>query len=405
MVEFAYKATDLAGKIFEGSMEGRDEKMVVESLQKLGYLPIRITAIQAKTGIFKLPISAYLERITTNDLLVFTQELSTLLEAGLPLDRSLQILTELTEKERFREVVRDILKKIEAGRSFSEALSSYPSIFPKLYVNMTKAGEAGGILNIILSRLSKYLLTTKEMKDYLVSVLIYPAILTLASGASIIILLTFVIPRFAKIFEDMGQAIPLPTQIMLSISQTVRSYWWVLGGALLLGWYGFRTYVRSGEGKVSWDRFKLGLVIIGKLVKEIEVARFSRTLGTLLQSGVPILQAIQIVRETVNNEIIARSIQEVHEGVKQGGGISKTLQTLKVFPPLAIHMITVGEETGKLDEMLVKVAENYEVSLQIALKRFINLLEPMIILIMGAVVGFIVVSMLLAIFSINEMPF
>jgi len=405
MVEFAYKATDPAGKIFEGSMEGRDEKMVVESLQKLGYLPIRITAIQARAGIFKLPISAYLERITTNDLLVFTQELSTLLEAGLPLDRSLQILTELTEKERFREVVRDILKKIEAGRSFSEALSSYPSIFPKLYVNMTKAGEAGGILNIILARLSKYLQTTKEMKDYLISVLIYPAILTLASGASIIILLTFVIPRFAKIFADMGQAIPLPTQIMLSISQTVRSYWWVLGGALLLGWYGFRTYVRSGEGKVSWDRFKLGLVIIGKLVREIEVARFSRTLGTLLQSGVPILQAIQIVRETVTNEIIARSIQEVHEGVKQGGGISKTLQTLKVFPPLAIHMITVGEETGKLDEMLVKVAENYEVSLQIALKRFINLLEPMIILIMGAVVGFIVVSMLLAIFSINEMPF
>jgi type II secretion system protein F len=405
MVEFAYKATDLAGKIFEGSMEGRDEKMVVESLQKLGYLPIRITAIQAKTGFLKLPISAYLERITTNDLLVFTQELSTLLEAGLPLDRSLQILTELAEKERFREVIKDILKKIEAGRSFSEALSSYPSIFPKLYVNMTKAGEAGGILNVILSRLSKYLLTTKEMKDYLISVLIYPAILTLASGASIIILLTFVIPRFAKIFADMGQAIPLPTQIMLSISQGVRSYWWVLAGALLLGWYGFRAYVRSGEGKVSWDRFKLGLVVIGNLVRQIEVARFSRTLGTLLQSGVPILQAIQIVRETANNEIIARSISEVHEGVKQGGGISKTLQTLKVFPPLAIHMITVGEETGKLDEMLVKVAENYEVSLQNALKRFINLLEPMIILIMGAVVGFIVVSMLLAIFSINEMPF
>jgi general secretion pathway protein F len=405
MVEFVYKATDLAGKIFEGSMEGRDEKMVVESLQKLGYLPIRITAIQTKTGLFKLPLSAYLERITTNDLLIFTQELSTLLEAGLPLDRSLQILTELAEKERFREVIRDILKKIEAGRSFSEALSSYPSIFPKLYVNMTKAGEAGGILNVILSRLSKYLLTTKEMKDYLISVLIYPAILTLASGASIIILLTFVIPRFAKIFADMGQTIPLPTQIMLSISQGVRSYWWVLGGAILLGWYGFRAYIKSGEGKVSWDGFKLKLVIIGNLVRQMEVARFSRTLGTLLQSGVPILQAIQIVRETVTNEIIARSVSEVHTGVKQGGGISKTLQTLKVFPPLAIHMITVGEETGKLDEMLIKVAENYEVSLQNALKRFINLLEPMIILIMGAVVGFIVVSMLLAIFSINEMPF
>ena len=179
MVEFAYKATDLSGKIFEGSMEGRDEKMVVESLQKLGYVPIRITAVQAKGVLLKLSIASYFERITTNDLLIFTQELSTLLEAGLPLDRSLQILTELTEKERFREVVKDILKKIEAGRSFSEALSSYPSIFPKLYVNMTKAGEAGGILNIILSRLSKYLQTSKEMKDYLISVLIYPAILTL----------------------------------------------------------------------------------------------------------------------------------------------------------------------------------------------------------------------------------
>ncbi len=405
MVEFAYKATDLAGKIFEGSMEGRDEKMVVESLQKLGYVPIRITATQTKAGFLRLPIAAYLERITTNDLLIFTQELSTLLEAGLPLDRSLQILTELAEKERFREVIRDLLKKIEAGRSFSEALSSYPSVFPKLYVNMTKAGEAGGILNVILSRLSKYLQTSKEMKDYLISVLIYPAVLTLASGASIIILLTFVIPRFAKIFADMGQAIPLPTQIMLSISQMVRSYWWALGGAILLGWYGFRAYIKSGEGKVSWDRVKLGLVVIGNLVRQIEVARVSRTLGTLLQSGVPILQAIQIVRETVNNEIIARSISEVHTGVKQGGGISKTLQTLKVFPPLAIHMIAVGEETGKLDEMLIKIAENYEVSLQNALKRFINLLEPMIILIMGAVVGFIVVSMLLAIFSINEMPF
>jgi type II secretion system protein F len=405
MVEFAYKATDLSGKIFEGSMEGRDEKMVVESLQKLGYVPIRITAVQAKGVLLKLSIASYLERITTNDLLIFTQELATLLEAGLPLDRSLQILTELTEKERFKEVIKDILKKIEAGRSFSEALSSYPSIFPKLYVNMAKVGEAGGILNIILSRLSKYLQTSKEMKDYLISVLIYPAILTLASGASIIILLTFVIPRFAKIFADMGQAIPLPTQIMLAVSQIVRSYWWGLGGAIFLGWYGFRAYIKSEEGKVSWDRFKLRLVIIGNLVRQIEVARFSRTLGTLLQSGVPILQAIQIVRETVNNEIIARSISEVHTGVKQGGGISKTLGNLNVFPPLAIHMIAVGEETGKLDEMLIKIAENYEVSLQNALKRFINLLEPLIILIMGAVVGFIVVSMLLAIFSINEMPF
>ena len=404
MAEFGYKATDLSGRIFEGAMEGRDEKAVVESLQKLGYVPIRIEAIQEKGAFFKVPIASYFERISLKDVMVFTQELTTLLDAGLPLDRSLQILTDLTEKERFKEIVRDILKQIEAGRSFSEALSAHPSIFPKLYVNMTKAGETGGILNLILGRLARYLQSTKEMRDYLISVMIYPVILTFVSCLSIVILLTFVIPRFASIFTDMGKAIPLPTQILLSISQYVRSYWWVGLGGLLAIWLGIKSYLKTEEGRVSWDQLKLSLGIVGNLVRQTEVARFARTLGTLLQSGVPILQALQIVRETVGNEIIARSIGEVHTGVKQGGGISKALQKVKVFPALAVHMITVGEETGKLDEMLIKVAENYEANLQIALKRFVNLLEPFIILIMGSVVGFIVISMLLAIFSINEMP-
>jgi len=404
MVEFAYKATDLSGRIFEGAMEGRDEKAVVESLQKLGYVPIRIEAVQEKGALFKIAIGSYFQRIALKDVMVFTQELTTLLDAGLPLDRSLQILTELTEKERFKEIVRDILKQIEAGRSFSEALSAHSSIFPKLYVNMTRAGETGGILNLILARLARYLQSTKEMRDYLISVMIYPVILTFVSGLSIVILMTFVIPRFASIFTDMGKTIPLPTQILLMISQFVRSYWWVGLGGLVVIWLGIRSYLKTEEGRVSWDQLKLGMAVIGNLVKQTEVARFARTLGTLLQSGVPILQALQIVRETVGNEIIARSIGEVHTGVKQGGGISKALQKLKVFPPLAVHMITVGEETGKLDEMLIKVAENYEANLQIALKRFVNLLEPLIILIMGGVVGFIVISMLLAIFSINEMP-
>ncbi len=403
MVEFTYKATDLSGRIFEGAMEGRDEKAVVDSLQKLGYIPIRISTVQEKGALFKASVRSYFERVTTRDLMLFTQELSTLLEAGLPLDRSLQILTELSTKAKFQEVVKDLLRKIEAGSSFSEALSAYPSIYPKLYVNMTRAGEAGGVLNIILSRLAKYLQTSKEMKDYLISVLIYPAILTFASGLSIIILLTFVIPRFAKIFADMGKTIPLPTQILLSISQFVRSYWWALGGGLVLAWFGIKSYIKQGEGKVQWDQLKLRLAIVGNLVRQIEIARFARTLGTLIQSGVPILQAIQIVRETVNNEIIARAVGEVHTGVKQGGGISKSLKNLNVFPPLAVQMITVGEETGRLDEMLIKVAENYEASLQNALKRFISLLEPMIILVMGGMVGFIVVSMLMAIFSVNEM--
>jgi len=403
-MEFSYKATDRSGKIFEGAMEGRDEKAVVESLQKLGYIPIRVSANQAQ-GAMKPRLRYYFERVTLKDLMLFTQELSTLIEAGLPLDRSLQILAELTEKEKFREVVRDLLRKIEAGSSFSEALSSYPGIFSRLYVNMVKAGEVGGVLNVILARLTKYLQTSKETREYLVSVLIYPALLTLVSGASIVILLTFVIPRFAKIFEDMGGTIPLPTQILLSVSQFVKDYWWAIAGGLLAIGFGTRSYTKQGEGKVQWDQLKLRLALVGNLVKQMEIARFARTLGTLIQSGVPILQALQIVRETASNEIIARAIGEVHTGVKQGGSVSKTLQNQRIFPPLAIHMMTVGEETGKLDEMLMRVAETYEANLQTALKRFISLLEPMLILFMGLVIGFIVVSMLLAIFSINEIPF
>jgi general secretion pathway protein F len=253
--------------------------------------------------------------------------------------------------------------------------------------------------------LTKYLQTSKETREYLVSVLIYPALLTLVSGASIVILLTFVIPRFAKIFADMGGTIPLPTQILLSVSQFVKDYWWAIAGGLLAIGFGIRSYTKQGEGKVQWDQLKLRLALVGNLVKQMEIARFARTLGTLIQSGVPILQALQIVRETASNEIIARSIGEVHTGVKQGGSVSKTLQNQGIFPPLAIHMMTVGEETGKLDEMLMRVAETYEANLQTALKRFISLLEPMLILFMGLVIGFIVVSMLLAIFSINEIPF
>jgi type II secretion system protein F len=403
-VEYVYKATDPSGRILEGAMEGRDERAVVESLQKLGYIPIRISATEGKGDLW-VRVASYFERVTLRDLLVFTQELSTLLDAGLSLDRSLQILADVAEKERFREIIKDVLKKIEAGSSLSEALSSYPSIFPRLYVNMVRAGEAGGVLNIVLSRLARYLQGSKEIRDNLISVLIYPALLTFVSGLCVTILLIFVIPRFTQIFADMGQSLPLPTQILLSVSQFIRDYWWGLAGAILVTWFLLRSYIREGEGKVQWDRFKLRLAIVGQLVRELEIARFSRTMGTLIQSGVPILQALQIVRETAGNEILARAIGEVHAAVKQGSGISRALQNSNVFPPLAVHMITVGEETGKLEEMLIRVAETYEASLQTALRRFMSLLEPMIIVLMASVVGFIVFSVLMAILSINEIPF
>jgi general secretion pathway protein F len=404
MPEFLYKATTLGGETVEGLMDGKDEESIIQGLHRLGYIPIRITSTQERKP--SLRLSSFLpQRVGVKNLLIFTQELSTLISAGLPLDRSLGILGTLTENERLSEAVKDVLKRIEGGNSLAEALGNHPRIFPKLYVNMVKAGESGGFLEVILSRLAQYLQSTKEIRDYLISVMIYPLILMVVSGVSIVILMTFVIPRFARIFSDMGQAIPLSTQIMLSISYSIKSYWWIGLGIILMIYLGLRIYNQDEERRLRWDKFKLRWVAIGDLIKKVEVARFSRTLGTLIQSGVSILPALNLVKEISQNRVISRSIAYVHDRLREGKAISKSLEEAGVFPPLAVHLISVGEETGKLDAMLIKVAESYEENVRNTIKRFVSLLEPLIILVMGAVVGFIVISMLLAIFSINEIPF
>jgi type II secretion system protein F len=404
MAEYLYKATTSAGQTVEGSMEGKDESTVVQSLHQLGYIPIRIASTSEKEQGLRFT-SLLPQRVGMKNLLLFTQELSTLLSAGLPIDRSLDILASLTENVRLRETVKDVLKRIEGGDSLADALGNHPQIFSKLYINMVKAGESGGFLETILSRLAQYLESTKEIRDQIVSVMIYPLVLTIVSGASITILVTFVIPRFANIFSDMGQAIPVPTQIILTFSQLVRGYWWLGAGAVAIAYFGLKAYIKDEERKLKWDRFKLKWVAIGDLIKKVEVARFARTLGTLLQSGVSILPALNLVKEISQNLVISRSISHIHDRLRGGKGISKSLEETGVFPPLAIHMIGVGEETGRLDEMLMKVAENYEEAVRTSVKRFVSLIEPLILLIMGGVVGFIVLSILLAITSITEMPF
>jgi len=403
MAEFVYKATTLNGQVVEGSMEGHDEKAVVRSLHQLGYIPVRITAAGEAGGGSRFSLLP--QRVGMKQVLAFSQELSTLVSAGLPIDRSLQILGSLTKTPRLKKVVQDTLTRIREGSSLAEALGNHSRIFSKLFVNMVKAGESGGFLEVILSRLVKYLQSAKEIRDFLVSVMIYPLILTAVSGASIVILVTFVIPRFAKIFSDMGQAIPLPTQILLTLSRYVRDYWWVGVGVLALLYFFLKMYNQDEERRFRWDRSKLQWPAVGNIIKKIEVARFARTLATLLQSGVPILSALSLVREISQNLAVSRAIGNIHDRLREGKAVARTLEETGVFPPLAVHMISVGEETGRIEEMLTKVAETYEEDVQTTVKRFVSLLEPLIILVMGAVVGFIVISMLLAIFSINEIPF
>lgn len=387
----------MQGAIVEGTIEAADEKSAIERLRNSGVIPLKVAAPQE--GIRK----KFTLRSSKGDLLTFTTELSVLLSAGLPLDRSLNILSEISENKEMKNVIQSVLKSIREGTSFSEALQKHSRIFPKLYVNMIRAGEAGGVLDVVLEKLNEFLESTKALKDHIVSVMVYPIILTVTGGISIIILLTFVLPKFSTIFAELGGSIPLPTQILLTFSNTMKSYWWIVLSVIIAGWVIFRNYVKSDIGRYKWDAFKLK--VMGDVIKKLETARFCRTLGTLLKSGVPLLQALNNAKDVISNQVIASAIDAVPEGAKEGKSIAVSLSNANVFPPLALSMIKVGEETGQLDNMLIKVASTYEKSLNVAIKRFVSLLEPAMILGMGLVIGFIVISMLMAIFSITELPF
>ncbi len=409
MPRFTYKAADNAGKVVEGVLDASEEKEVVKELHNLGLIPIRISLAKGGKGSLNINISTQVlslfKGISSKDLMIFTQDLPSLLEAGLPVDRALAILIDAAENEKFAEVLRSILKTIQGGGYLSDAMSKHPKVFSSFYVNMVRAGEAGGVLEPVMARLGEFLETSEELKDYIKSSMVYPLFLVCVGGASIIILMTFVIPKFSMIFSDMGQAIPFTTRILLELSGILSNYWWVILCALGMLVYFIRRYFKSQKGRMVLDHYKLTLPAVGDLVKKIEVARFARTLGTLTKSGVPILQALNLVKDIMTNRIITRSMEKVHEKVKEGDRLSKPLSESGVFPSLAIQMIMVGEETGRLDNMLLRVAENYEKMVRNAVKRYISFLEPAMILGMGLVVGFVVLSMLMAIFSMNDMPF
>jgi type II secretion system protein F len=413
MPQFHYQATTPQGKMVEGVMEAGEERMVAARLHDQGYLPLRIrlpgqaearAAAQPRLALPSLPLPGR-GRVRQKDLQIMTRELATLVSAGLPLDRALSVLTNITDREELKRAVGQILRLVQQGKSLAEALAEYPKIFPPLYVNMVKAGELGGFLDTALQRLADYLERAQEVQNEIKSALAYPVLLVVVGGLSIILMFTFVLPKFAVIFKDVGDALPASTRLLLFISNVLRSYWWALVLAGVAGWFGLRRYVATPHGRFAWDRWRLRLVIFGELVLKREVAQFARTLGTLLKSGVPLLQALEVVADVAGNQVIRRGLTEARGGVREGQGISGPLGRSGVFPTLALQMVSVGEETGRLDEMLMRVAEYYERETFSQLKRLISLVEPLLIVVMGLIVGFVVVSMLLGIFSVNDMAF
>jgi type II secretion system protein F len=395
----------MEGKMVEGSMEASDGAAASLRLQDMGLLPVRI-GLASKNAFLQREIRWpwTRKRVKRKDLLVFTQELHTLVKAGFPLDRSLAALSKLAESPALCETVQGILKDVKGGMSFSESLSKYPEVFPKVYVNMVKAGEVGGVLDEILGRLVAFMESSENLRSYIVGAMIYPALLSVVGLASITILTLFVVPRFASIFQDMGVPLPLPMAILTVLSNILRNFWWLILIAVLAGSLYFKRFRESAEGRLKWDRWLLRIPLVGAVVRKIEVARFSRTLGTLLHGGVPLLQAMTIVREIIDNQGIAVAIEPIRNGIKKGEGISQPMKQSGVFPPLAMHLIEVGEESGKLDSMLAQVADVYDNEVRNSVKNLIAFFEPALILIMGIIIGTIVVSMLLAIFSINDIP-
>lgn len=402
---FKYKSVTPEGRVIEGTLEAADQTTALGKLQEQGQLPIKVISSDDR-GIlgaeFVLPWKR--KRVRRADLLVFTQELATLIGAGLPLDRSLTILGGLSENQYLGEIVKDLLREIKGGKSLSDAMENYPHVFPKLYISMVKAGEAGGALDVILLRLVEYLEESEELKNYFTSSMIYPVILGLVSSAAIILMVTFVIPKFADIFENAGAPVPLPMKIMLGISGLITGYWWLILLLIIGSVIMAKRYLNSESGRQRIDSSLLRMPLVGVLMTQLEVSRFSRTLGTLLKSAVPLLQSINIVREVVGNSVIAGALENVISGVKKGDGLAKPLHETKVFPDFSIHLLEVGEETGRLDEMLLRVADTYDRDVRNTVKRLVALFEPLIILFMGVLIGLMVVSMLYSIFSINNVP-
>jgi type II secretion system protein F len=401
---FTYRASDRQGQTIDGVMEAPDVRGVVERLQRDAYFPIRIAPQVERRSVLGLGFSGFGRgRVSHRDVLTFTQQLGTLVEAGLPLDRALVILEDLAPNPRLRAITSDLLRGVRGGSSLAEAMAKHqPRPFSRLAVNMVRAGEKGGVLEATLKRLAELLEETQEFKDTLVSALIYPILLTTVGAAAVVFLLTFVIPRFVDIFKDMGQSLPLPTQILLAASGFVQQYWWLIAVLVVATVLTIRTALSSAAGRWRWDRLMLRLPLMGEVVLKTETARFARVLGTLLKSGVPVLTALAVVRDLAGNEVLGRAIERVTDGVRRGAGISAPLAESQAFPVMAVHIVRVGEETGRLEEMLLKLASDLELEVRRLVKRLMGMIEPSIILVMGLIVGFIVVALLMAIFSITE---
>ncbi len=399
---FEYKAVAPSGETVRGTMEAASMDMVVLKLQEAGNIPLH--ARESGKGGFSLSNLRLSRRgMNAREVGQFTQQLSTLLSAGLPLDRSLHVLMDLSENERVQRTVTDIRDRVREGGSLSDGLEEQHGAFNRLFINMVRAGEVGGTLDVTLLRLTDYLERSRDLKDSVISALIYPILLLLLAAGSLILLLVYVIPQFTPIFEELGGDLPLITKIVLGAGAILQNFWWAIILLTVLAVWQFRRMLADQEKRFTWDGRVLSTKWVGDLVGKLETARFTRTLGTLLSNGVPLLSALSIARNVISNTVLRKDLNDAAREVKTGGGLASNLASGGRFPRLALQMISVGEETGQLDAMLMKVSDTYDIEVRNTIERLLAVFTPVVTMFLAMLIGTIVMSVLLAILSINDL--
>ncbi len=396
--KFVWKGKSAKGETLSGEYEATDSREVGEYLRKR---KIVITSIKKKPKDIELK---FLQKkgVGVKDLSVFTRQFATMVNAGLPLVQCLDVLSRQLEKPHFKTVVQQVMADVEGGSTLAESLGKHPKVFSDLYVNMIAAGEAGGILDVILSRLAVFLEKADALQRKVKGAMTYPTIVLTVAGGACIFMLLFVIPVFAKMFSDFGGTLPGPTRFVMNISNFLRDYWWALLAGSMAAFFGFKTYRATPKGKFMTDKLSLRMPILGTVLRKSAVARFTRTLGTLIGSGVPILQGLEITSRTAGNSVIQRAIESTSKSISQGDTIASPLKESGVFPPMVVQMIGIGEQTGALDEMLSKIADFYDDEVDAAVEALTAAIEPIMIVVMGTMVGGMLVAMYLPMFKMSS---
>lgn len=403
MPVYIWEGRNASGKRVNGNIEAKDIQAVFNLLKNQRIVPNAKKIREKGKGLeMEISIPGFRPKVKAKDVVIFTRQFATMIDAGLPIVQALDILGKQHDNKAFRKAMLAVKETVESGGTLTDGLRKVPKAFDDLYVNMVTAGESGGILDVILERLAIHMEKAMKLKREVMTAMIYPAVVVFAAGIVTSILLIFVIPTFADLFSDFGSALPLPTQIVINISNFFVKYWYVIFPAIIGSIFGFFYFLKTERGKEVLHPLALKLPVFGEIIRKVAVARFTRTLGTMVSSGVPILEALNVCAKTAGNKVVERDVQRSRQSISEGKSIAEPLSESSVFPPMVVQMISVGESTGALDAMLQKIADFYEDEVDNAVTAMKQLIEPFMILFLGALIGGLVIAMYLPIFKLGS---